>query len=78
MNGTIEETRNLLLEIREELLHSDVETSVIDKIDLAILELDDLEGIEDEKQVAAYCLQVFANVIRHLPSIQNLIDLFLS
>ena len=36
MNGTIEETRNLLLDIREELLHSDVETSVIDKLDLAI------------------------------------------
>ena len=78
MNSTIKETRTLLVEIREELLHSEVETSVIDEIDLAILNLDDLEREMKDEDAAEYCLQILAGVIRTFPMIQRLIELILS
>ena len=79
MNGIVKETRNLLIEIREELLHSEVETCVIEKIDLAISNLEDLEKeMKDEKEAANVCLNILARIIRHLPSIQSLIDTILN
>ena len=79
MNGIVKETRNLLIGIREELLHGEVETCVIEKIDLAISNLDDLEkDMEDEKEAARVCLNILARVIRHLPTIQSLIDSILN
>lgn len=78
MNGIVKETRNLLIEIREELLHSEVETCVIEKIDLAILNLNDLEEMEDENEMARVCLDILARVVRHFPTIQSLIDSILN
>lgn len=79
MNGIVKETRNLLIEIREELLHSEVETCVIEKIDLAISNLNDLEKeIEDENEATEICLKIIARVIKHLPTIQSLIDSILN
>lgn len=77
MYGTIEETRNLLLEIRDDLLHSDVETGAIEIIDLAISKLNELEAqkrLEDEKADAEICIQILSTVIRRLPAIQSFIE----
>ena len=80
MSDKLEDTREMLIQIREKMLHGDIETSAIQEIDKAILSLDEvIENHRDDKEAALITLRILGRLLRHLPSIEKLIEsIFLS
>lgn len=75
MSDKLEDTREMLIQIREKMLHGDIEASAIQEIDKAILSLDEfIENHRDDKEAVLFTLRILGRVLRHLPSIEKLIE----